>query len=65
MTTNTTTTTATLTEVTTVGDCQGLRDSSDTDLAAAWLRRCFLVTGRVGYLPEGTGCLRTGLRGDD
>ncbi len=58
-------TTATLEMVTTVGDCQGGRRSSETDRAAVWLRRCFLVAGFAGYLPVGTGRLPTGFRGVD
>jgi hypothetical protein len=63
MTIRTMATTATLEIVTTVGDCHGGRRSRVTDLAAAWLRRCFLVIGLAPALPTGTACLPTGLRG--
>ena len=58
-------TTATLEMVTTVGDCHGGRRSRETDLAAAWLRRCFLVAGLAGYFAAVTGRLPAGLRGVD
>ena len=52
----------TLTEVMTVGDCQGGRPVSETDRTAAWLRRCFLVSGLPVGLDGGGWRLPDGLR---
>ena len=56
MTIRTIATTATLEIVTTVGDCHGGRRSRVTDLAAAWLRRCFLVIGLAPPCRERSAC---------
>ncbi len=59
---STTATTPTLTDVITVGDCQGGRCDSETDRAAAWLRRCFLVRGLPPGLEPGDGLFPGSLR---
>jgi hypothetical protein len=62
MTTSTTATMPTLTDVITVGDCQGGRRLSATERMAAWFRRCFLVSGLVAGRAPGGGGFPAGVR---
>src|ERR1700680_2916548 len=59
---STITTTPTLADVRNVGDCQVGRRESETERTAAWLRRCFLVSGLPVGLPGGGWRLPGGFR---